>query len=242
MSPSTVVQLVVTFGVPCLVAASIWHWCRRPIGRATFALIFLFGATVVFPVIRLGNWIEPSVAGLAGHFYVNELIMQLLAVAIPEELGKGLVALGALRFLRMPASPAVWLSCGAAAYGGFAALEGALGALANEGLLKTLAGHSIGACLHCSWGIITAWFAWNGWRRAGYRAWSWPFALLVPVVLHAVGNASLLDAPDNTKATADEISLAEVMVMLSGIGAGLITAVLAGFSLCAARRTHGQSE
>jgi hypothetical protein len=102
-----------------------------------------------------------------------------------------------------------------------------LGALGNEGLIKTLVGRSIGAGFHCSWGVIMTWFAWKGWRQTASRWWSWPVAVIVPPILHAIGNASLMEIPPGAN---------EDLPVLSGMAAGLWTLVLAGGCLYAARK------
>ncbi|HEU5071041.1 MAG TPA: PrsW family glutamic-type intramembrane protease [Verrucomicrobiae bacterium] len=227
MSSQTIIMLLVALGGPVVVAGGVWYWCRRPFGPGAFTLAFFLGALVVLPAIRLGNGVEPSIAGLIEHYYLNELIGQFLTTALPEELGKGLVALLMIWILRKTPAPLTWLAAGAVSYCGFACLEGMLGALGNEGLLKTLLGRSIGACFHCSWGIIMTWFAWKGWQQGQSRFWTWPFALLVPTALHTIGNASLMEIPPGAN---------EHLPVLSGMAAGLITLTLAGRSLYAARR------
>jgi hypothetical protein len=108
MSSQTIIMLLVAFCGPVVVAGGVWYWCRRPFGPGPFTLTFFLGALVVLPAIRLGNEVEPSVDGLIKHYYLNELIGQCLTTALPEELGKGLVALLMIWILRKPAAPG-WL-------------------------------------------------------------------------------------------------------------------------------------
>jgi RsiW-degrading membrane proteinase PrsW (M82 family) len=230
-------QLAVALMVPILLSGIVWRWCRLRVGLGTVALSFLLGAISVWPVIRLSNWIAVWSAGVTGHYYLDEWLQQALATALPEEIGKGLAALLVVRLVGTPGSPLAWLTCGAAAHCGFAAFEGILSAVGNEGTLKVLVGRSLGALSHGSSGIIMTWFAWQGWARQDERRRNWTAALLVPVLLHATNNASLVDVPGATELP-DEVMPppAAIMIVLSGVAATVASIVLACWCLIRARR------
>jgi RsiW-degrading membrane proteinase PrsW (M82 family) len=233
----SVLQLAVAISVPILFTGIVWCCCRRWVGLGTVALSFLLGALSVWPVIRLSNFTAIRFAGLTGHYYLDEWIQAALVAATPEEIGKGLAALLVVRLVGTPRSPLAWLACGAAAHSGFAALEGVLSALGNEGILKVLVGRSLGALSHGSSGIIMLWFGWRGWARHGDRRWNWAAALLVPVLLHATFNASLVDVPGATNLPDGTMPpLAAIMIVLSGMAVTVASVVLACWCLFRSRR------
>ena len=233
----SIFQLAVAFSVPILFCGLIWRCCRLKVGLGTVALGLLLGALSVWPVIRLSNFIATRFAGVTGHYYLVEWVQAASVAATPEEIGKGLAALLVVRLVGMPRSPLAWLGCGAAAHSGFAALEGIFGALGNEGILRVLVGRSLGALSHGSWGIIMLWFAWRGWARHGDRRWNWAAALLVPVLLHATTNASLVDVPGASNLADGTVPpLAAIIIVLSGIAATVASVVLAWWCLIRSRR------
>ncbi len=230
-------QLAVTLSVPILLSGIVWRCCRLRVGLGPVALSFLLGAISVWPVIRLGNFITARFAGLTGHYYLDEFIQQALATAMPEEIGKGLAALLVVRLVGMPRSPLAWLTCGAAAHSGFAALEGILGALGNEGILRVLVGRSLRALSHGSYGIIMTWFAWRGWARHGDRRGNWAAALLVPALLHATANASLVDVPGATDLPEGAMPPpAAIIIVLSGMAVMVASVALACWCIIRSRR------
>ena len=157
-----------------------------------------------------------------------------------------------MKFTRPAISPLTWLACGAAAHSGFAAIEGLSGSLGNEGVLKVLIGRSLGTLSHVSWGIIAAWFLWRGSFRHSGRWANWSAAFLIPTLLHALTNASLVDVPGVANLPDDAVPPPEaILIMLSGMAALIIslsaavgclihstrTAPLAGNTLFLNRRT-----
>jgi len=68
---------------------------------------------------------------------------------------------------------------------------------------------------------------------------NWSIALLLPSLLHATTNASIMEIPGYATAdAADAISATEFLVILSGISSTLTTFVLAVWCVYAARRVH----
>jgi RsiW-degrading membrane proteinase PrsW (M82 family) len=223
--------------VPLAVAIVTWLVCRRAIGIGWLGLAFAAGFLATFPIARLANLIDPLVGPWPEHPYVEELLRQWFSTALPEEWGKGLAAVLIWRLAGRSANPLSWLACAGASHGGFAALEGLFGALGNEGPIKVMVGRSLGATLHCSWGLMAAWFAWRGCHGKRFRGIAWLVALVLPSVLHAVGNASMMEIPGQPPSTEDApVSLEELAIVLPGMAIIPVSWAAAAWSLFAARR------
>lgn len=198
---------------------------------------FLLGALVAIPCGAVGRLLDVPLEGLTGHYYADAFTMELLATAIPEELGKGLAALFFLLRAGAAGSARTWLVCGAAAHFGFAAMEGLFSALGNEGILKVMVGRSLGAISHGCWGMIMAWLAW---RAASSHRGRWPrfaAALLVPALLHALLNASQVEVPGARGLAEDQMPPAsELLIVFSGIGSLLASIIFASRCLILAGR------
>ena len=234
--------LMVVVLVPCLLTLAIWRLSRGQAGWQAVGASFFLGGLAVWPVIRVSNWVEDQVVGWADHYYLARLVEEILATALPEELGKGLAALLVLRFAGARFSPLGWLGCLAAAHAGFAAVEGMFSALGNEGNLKVLIGRTFGAISHASWGIMAGWFLWRGWSGEGRRSLHYGAAVLIPVLLHAVGNASLVEVPGAVNSVENATPpLSEVLIVLSGMGSLILTAALAAVCLGQARRWRSRT-
>jgi hypothetical protein len=105
------------------------------------------------------------------------------------------------------------------------------------GILRVLVGRSLGALSHGSWGIIITWFAWRGWARHGDRRGNWAAALLVPALLHATENASLVDVPGATDLPDGVMPpLAAIMIVLSGMAVMVASVALACWCIIRSRR------
>ncbi len=201
------------------------------------SLAFLLGTLTVWPVVKLANLLDGPSVRRTGHYYLDELIEATLAAAMPEELGKGLAVLAIASLARFPGSPLAWLGIGTAVHSGFAAVEGLLSALGNEGIFKVLIGRSLGALSHGSWGILFAWFVWKGCVQSRRRWLNWAAAILVPVSLHAVINASMADVPGTSSDSDDAMpSGAAILIMFSGIGAFIASLAGAAWAARRARR------
>jgi RsiW-degrading membrane proteinase PrsW (M82 family) len=235
-------QLMVVILVPVLLTGMVWRVCRPKAQLGTIAWSFLLGVIIVWPVIHLSNLLAGKFAGMTGHYYFDELLEVTLATAVPEEIGKGSVAFLFIRLAGTPKSPLAWLAFGAAAHSGFAALEGILSSLGNEGVVKVLIGRSLGALSHCSWGIIMTWFGWRGWTRRNGKWGNWAATLLIPVLLHATTNASLVDVPGASNSPDGEIPTPALMIMLSGLAALAASVVLSGYCLVRSRRIDAPPE
>jgi RsiW-degrading membrane proteinase PrsW (M82 family) len=229
-------QLTVVLLVPILLSGMVWRFCRPRSAFGTSAWAFLLGAIIVWPVIRLSNLMTGQYPSMTGHYYFDELVEVTVATAAPEEMGKGLVAFLFIRLSGTPKSPLAWLACGAAAHSGFAALEGILGSLGNEGVLKVLIGRSLGALSHGSWGIIMTWFGWQGWARRNTRWSNWAAALLVPMFLHAVTDASLVEIPGLSNLPDQVIPPSALLIGLSGLAVLVASVALSGWCLIRAKR------
>lgn len=230
-------QYLIAISVPLLLVAAVALLCRQRSQAGRLLAAFVLGAMAVLPISRLSALIEPAVTGVAGRFYADELLSQLLSTALPEEWGKGLVALLIWRLAGRTSKPAAVVALAAAAHGGFAAVEGVLGAMGNEGWLKVVIGRSLGASLHCSWGIVAAWTLWLGWQHPRWRIFNWSVALLIPAFLHAVGNAAQMEIPGASSGNSDTVSPTELAVVLAGLFATLLTWGLALWALLRIRRS-----
>jgi RsiW-degrading membrane proteinase PrsW (M82 family) len=234
---TSALQWSVAVCVPLAIAIAAWLVSRRSIGIGWLGLVFAAGFLATFPISRLSNVIDPLVGHWAEHPYLEELLRQWLSIALPEEWGKGLAAVLVWRWMGRSKNPLNWLVCAGASHCGFAALEGLFGAMGNEGMLKVLLGRSLGATLHCSWGLTAAWFAWRAYNRSRFRWINWSMALVVPSVLHAVGNASMMEIPGQSSAAeSDAVSLAELAVVLPGMAIIPASWALAVWSIFAAGR------
>ena len=229
-------QWLIAIIVPLSLAVLVWVMCRRTVRLRWYGLTFVLGSMVIFPIVRLGNVLDARIGVWPGHEYANELARQLFTTAPPEEWGKGLIAVLMWQWLGRSREPLVWLSCAAASHCGFAALEGLLGAMGNEGLIKVAVGRSIGAMLHCSWGLIAAWYAWRGWSGRGSRFLNWGLALFLPATLHALGNASQMDLPGTATAEGEIGSGEESAIVLSGMASLLVSWILGVRCLRLARK------
>src|SRR5262245_18662775 len=109
-------QLTVVLLVPVLLTAIVWRYCQTKPALAKVTGGFLSGAIVVWPVVQLSNFITGRAADATGRYYLDELLEMMLATALPEEVGKGLMTLLAVRLNGAPTSPLAWLACGAAAH------------------------------------------------------------------------------------------------------------------------------
>ena len=216
-------QVATVLSVPIVLVLLVWFVCRRTPGLGLVGASFLLGALVLVPVGQLSSLVAGGWAGLTGH-YLDELIGNFLTIALPEEIGKGLVALVVLVLSRSVKSPLGWVACGAAAHGGFAAIEGLLGSLGNEGVLKVVVGRSLGTVSHIAWGMIMAWFVWRGSFGASYRWVNWAAALIIPAFLHALTNASMVDVPGAAN-PADNVvpPPAAMLIVLSGLATLIIS-------------------
>ncbi len=226
---------LIVISVPLLLVTAVAWLCRQRTQAGWLLVSFVLGAIAVLPISRLGTLIEPAITGVAGHFYADELLSQLLSTAFPEEWGKGLVALLIWRLAGRPTSPSTAVAFAAASHGGFAAVEGILGALGNEGWLKVILGRSLGASLHCSWGIVAAWLLWFGWQHPRWRILNCSVALLLPALLHTVGNAAQMDIPGVSGQDGEAVTLKELAVVLPGLAATLLTWALAVWALLRVR-------
>lgn len=209
--------------VPVLLTCLVWCWCRRAVGVPRLAGGFILGAVLLVPIGRAssflsGAWVDPT-----GHYYFDELLENFVTTAMPEEIGKNLAALFALKVVGRSNSGLAWLVCGAAAHSGFAAIEGLLGTLGNEGLLIVVIGRSLGALSHLSWGIIAAWFFWRGSSGKGNRCLNWCAGLLIPMMLHALDNASLAEVPGATMTDDATPPPEAILIMLSGMAVLMVS-------------------
>jgi len=230
-------QIAVVVLAPTALAALVWLACGRRGGMGGVVGRFLLGALAAIPCGAVGRLIEVPLERLTGHYYADAFTLELLATAIPEELGKGLAALFFLLRGGAAGSARAWLVCGAAAHFGFAAMEGLFSALGNEGILKVVVGRSLGAISHGCWGIIMAWFAW---RAASSNRGRWPkfaAALLVPALLHALLNASQVEVPGASGLAEDQMPpVSELLIVFSGIGSLLASIIFASRCLVLGRR------
>lgn len=231
------IQIAVVVLVPIALAGLVWLACGRRGAIGGIAGRFLLGAVVAIPCGAAGGLLDGPLEGLTGHYYADAFTQELLATAIPEELGKGLAALFFLLRAGAAGSARGWLVCGAAAHFGFAAMEGLFSALGNEGILKVAVGRSLGALSHGCWGILMAWLAS---RAASSNRGRWPkfaAALLAPAFLHAVLNASQIEVPGAGALAEDQMPpLSEVLIVFSGIGALLASVIAASRCLVLAGR------
>jgi RsiW-degrading membrane proteinase PrsW (M82 family) len=230
----SLLQFAFVILAPVCLAVFAWRKCGPDAPLWLVACGFFFGGLIAWPVIRFGDFIALAPLRPSGHYYFDELIEMFFTTALPEEMGKGLVALGMLRIGRHM-ELVRWLMCGAVAHSGFAVHEGIFGMLGGEGVLKSVIGRSMGAMSHCSWGIIGAWFFWKGWRSGRWA--NWLAGLIVPALLHALTNASLVEVP-GADGSADQMpSAEEVLVVLSGIVVFVVSIGWAALILIRSRKT-----
>lgn len=237
---SSPVLMSVSVLVPLALMVAIWLAGRRKPNPAGIAGRFLLGALMIIPCGMAGSLLDPTLEALTGHYYMDSLVVELVATAMPEELGKGLAALFFLLASASAKSPLAWLVCGAAGHLGFAAGEGLLAALGNEGALKILIGRSLGSLSHGCWGLVMGWFAWRGATTKSKRRWlHFLAALFVPAILHALLNASQVEEPGLDEMDEDATpTLGGALVVLSGIGALVVSLILAFRLFVLARRSE----
>ena len=96
---------------------------------------------------------------------------------------------------------------------------------------------------HICWGVIFMWFAWRGVHRAGKRWLNWAAALGLPVLLHAVTNASLVDVPGGTDINSEAVpTVMEFLFVLSGLGALVVSVWAAVICVVKGRRGEGNDQ
>lgn len=233
----SLIQLTVVLFVPTALTTLTWR--RSQVSLAKISLSFFLGGVAVWPIATLAGLLASASEQANQHFYWNALIDATLGAALPEELGKGLIVASIVSRTSFPRFLPAWLAIGTAVPCGFAAVEGLLSAIANEGVLKVLIGRSLGALSHSSWGLICAWFVWRTRVRPEARCANWAAALLVPVALHAILNASMVEVPGaDLLPEGAAPPMAAILIMISGIVAFLTSFAGAMWVTVRARRVQ----